>query len=327
MENQYEVTRELNVLSPEYKQFQKLVIQFMIDQYIRNESSYCQCNHQQQKKYIEKAINDYQNWSEGGNHFQILTAREIREGIHDEVRWIMKEVNQFAENQQDENYQKRFYWLKKDDEVIGFQKAIIEKAKNGTIGWRMLAYTDPRYAGKIIEKKDQNNEKQNILLTSLLYHEIDEWFNENKVTVEKTITGIHMLSNIQLYMIGLGFMPIGKKEDMLYFQKEKNNPYPKQILKKIYQMYEENEKRNERKSYHELQVEIEQIKEFKQIPIATKQDLVGILLKEEEKGIFQRFRESIRLKEEDKIEEDKIMEKELRREEGMSIKIEEDMER
>lgn len=326
MENQYGVTRELNVLSPEYKQFQKLVIQFMIDQYIRNESPYCQCNHQQQKKYIEQAINDYRNWSQGGNHFQILTAREIREEIHDEVRWIMKEVNQFAENKQDENYQKRFYWLKKDGKVIGFQKATIEKRKDSTIGWRNLAYTDPNYAGKIIEQEGQNNKKQNILVTSLLYHEIDEWFNENKVTIEKTLTGIHMLSNIQLYMIGLGFMPIGKKEDLLYFQKEKNNPYPKQILKKIYQMYEENERRNQRKSHHELQTEIEQIKEFKQISPTTKQDLVGILLKEEEKGGYRKFRESLRLKEEDKIE-DKRIEKNLRREENVTHRIAEDKEK
>lgn len=323
MPNKYEITHQLDVLSPEYEQFQKLVIQFIIDQYIRNDSPYVQANHQKQKEYIQQAIEEYQKWTKGENDFHILSAREIKEEIDDEVKWIMKEVNHIIADKQKDNYQKRFYWLKDNNQVIGFQKATVEKGQNSTIGWRNLAFTDPQYAGKIVERKNQKGQKEKIFVSSLLYEEIDKWFKESGVTIERTITGVHMLSNIQLYMIGLGFIPKGKQDDMIYFQKDKNRPYAKPVLKKIYQMYEENSLRPHRKSYREIETEIEQIEEFKELPQETKKELISIFLKEKEKGPFRKFRESIRLKGEDKLEEDKIIRKELYREEKNGERTEE----
>ena len=106
----------------------------------------------------------------------------------------------------------RFYIVKVEQEVIGFQTAQVRMNQGRVEGWRNYAYIKPQYAGRIEDIEDTYGEIKRGNISNIMYENITQWFKENDVTIESTATGKCMYKNILAYIVVKGFIP--KKQIM-----------------------------------------------------------------------------------------------------------------
>ena len=131
----------------------------------------------------------------------------------------------------------RFYIVKSDQEVIGFQTAQIRINQDRVEGWRNYAYIKPEFVGKIENVKDIYGIMKMGNISNIIYENITQWFKENDVTIERTATGKNMYKNILTYIVVKGFIPEKTDNERVYLMKEYNKIRSKEELKKIYKDY------------------------------------------------------------------------------------------
>lgn len=74
-------------------------------------------------------------------------------------------------------------------------------------------------------------------MSNVIYDNISEWFDEEKVQIERTATGRNMIKNIKIYILKKGFVPEKYDDARIYLKKERNENRSKIELKKIYEEY------------------------------------------------------------------------------------------
>ena len=214
-----------NVNCNEYYELEKLIKDFAINVFL------VQNNNLNNKTKIEKQmiIKNYDKYLEKDEF------KKLNEDILSRIELAKKLINN------DEKCKiSRFYIIKKEQELIGFQTAQIRINKDRVEGWRNYAYIKPEYAGKIEDVKDTYGEIKNGNISNLVYENITQWFKENNVIVERTATGKNMYKNILTYIVGKGFVPESVDNERIYLIKEYDRMISKKELKNIYKDYVEN---------------------------------------------------------------------------------------
>ena len=74
-------------------------------------------------------------------------------------------------------------------------------------------------------------------MSNVIYDNISEWFDEEKVQIERTATGRNMIKNIKIYIMKKGFVPEKYDDARIYLKKARNENRSKMELKKIYEEY------------------------------------------------------------------------------------------
>lgn len=131
----------------------------------------------------------------------------------------------------------RFYIVKSDQEVIGFQTAQIRINQNKVEGWRNYAYIKPEFVGRIECVEDIYGEIKKGNISNIIYENITQWFKESDVTIERTATGKSMYKNILAYIVVKGFIPEKTNNEKVYLVKEYDKIKTREELKKIYKDY------------------------------------------------------------------------------------------
>lgn len=119
------------------------------------------------------------------------------------------------------------------DRVVGFEMAQISKEKNNRIvGWKPWMYIQKEFRNSNQKFIDEQGKEKNKNVTLQLDRYVENWFEENDVNYQKTSTGINMLPNIVTY-IGLGFKPVSKNENNVFFEKDMEHPLSKEEIKNL----------------------------------------------------------------------------------------------
>ena len=134
----------------------------------------------------------------------------------------------------------RFYIVKVEQEVIGFQTAQVRMNQGRVEGWRNYAYIKPKYAGRIEDIEDTYGEIKRGNISNIMYENITQWFKEKDVTIERTATGKCMYKNILAYIVVKGFIPEKTDNERVYLIKEYNKTKSRDELKGIYLEYIKN---------------------------------------------------------------------------------------
>ncbi len=127
----------------------------------------------------------------------------------------------------------RLFMLCQGDRVVGFEMAQISKEKNNRIvGWKPWMYIQKEFRNSNQKFIDEQGKEKNKNVTLQLDRYVENWFEENDVNYQKTSTGINMLPNIVTY-IGLGFKPVSKNENNVFFEKDMEHPLSKEEIKNL----------------------------------------------------------------------------------------------
>lgn len=210
----------INTNCKEYYQLENLIKEFAINVFIAR-------NKNLNKNKLEYIKNYEKNLSE-------QELEKLKVDICDRIK-LAKELI----NNNEKNKVTRFYVVKADEEVIGFQTAQVRNEQNVTEGWRNYAYIKPEFVGKIEVVEDVYGIIKKGNISNLIYENITQWFQENNVTIERTATGKNMYKNILTYIVVKGFTPERFDDERVYLIKEYNNIKSKKELKKIYKEYKD----------------------------------------------------------------------------------------
>lgn len=220
--NKYKIEIMQNTDCKEYYELEKLIRKFAVNVFLVQNYSF------NNKTKLEKqtVINNYDKYLS-----------------KDELKRLEKDISSRIElakeliNNETKNKITRFYFLKDEQQVIGFKTAQIRINQDRVEGWRNYAYIKPKYAGRIEYIEDTYGEIKRGNLFNVVYENITQWFKENNAVIEKTATGKNMYKNILVYIVAKGFTPEKTDDERVYLIKEYDKIKSKEELKKIYQNY------------------------------------------------------------------------------------------
>ena len=222
----YKIEIIQNTNCAEYYELEKLIKEFAINVFVAQN-----INLKGQIK-LEKAIsvNNYENY---------LSKEELSKLKLDIVNRV--DLTKKLINEDVKNKTTRFYIIKAEQEVIGFQTAQIRIDEDKVEGWRNYAYIKPNYVGRIEDIENTYGEIKRGNISNVVYENITRWFKENAVTIERTATGKNMYKNLLTYIVIKGFVPEKTDNERVYLIKEYSNLKSRKELKTIYKEYIEKE--------------------------------------------------------------------------------------
>lgn len=220
--NRYKIEIIQNTNCAEYYELEKLIKEFAVSVFIAQN-----INLKGQTK-SEKAIfvNNYEDY------FSKEELNKLNLDIANRVNLAKKLINEDVKDKIT-----RFYIVKADQEVIGFQTAQIRTSQDKVEGWRNYAYIKPKYVGKIENIENTYGKVKRGNISNVVYENITRWFEENSVTIERTATGKNMYKNIMAYIIVKGFVPEKTDNERVYLIKEYSNLKSRKELKSISKEY------------------------------------------------------------------------------------------
>lgn len=220
--NKYKIEIMQNTDCKEYFELEKLIREFAVNVFLVQNYSF------NNKTKLEKqtAINNYDKY---------LSKEELKRLEKDISSRI--ELAKELINNETKNKITRFYILKDEQQVIGFQTAQIRINQDRAEGWRNYAYIKPKLVGKIENVEDIYGTMKKGNISNIIYENITQWFKENDVTIERTATGKNMYKNILAYIVLKGFIPEKTDNERVYLIKEYDKIKSKEELKKIYKDY------------------------------------------------------------------------------------------
>ena len=220
--NRYKIEIIQNTNCAEYYELEKLIKEFAISVFIAQNINL----KGQTKSEKATSVNNYENY---------LSKEELNKlnlDIANRVDLAKKLINEDVKDKTT-----RFYIVKAEQEVIGFQTAQIRTSKDKVEGWRNYAYIKPKYVGRIEDIEDTYGEIKRGNISNVIYENITQWFKEDAVTIERTATGKNMYKNILTYIVVKGFVPEKTDNERVYLIKEYGNLKSRKELKSIYKEY------------------------------------------------------------------------------------------
>lgn len=220
--NRYKIEIIQNTNCAEYYELENLIKEFAISVFITQNINL----KGQTKSEKATSVNNYENY---------LSKEELNKlnlDIANRVDLAKKLINEDVKDKTT-----RFYIVKAEQEVIGFQTAQIRTSKDKVEGWRNYAYIKPKYVGRIEDIEDTYGEIKRGNISNVIYENITQWFKENAVTIERTATGKNMYKNILTYIVVKGFVPEKTDNERVYLIKEYGNLKSRKELKSIYKEY------------------------------------------------------------------------------------------
>lgn len=206
--------------SSEYEKLVYLIKKFAINVYLVQKYDLQTKNTKEKNQLIEE-------------YEKSLTKEELEFLNHDINNRIQLLNNSFNET----NIKTRFYILKNNEYVIGFQTAQIRKSNEIFEGWRNFAYNLPEYAGIVDEVIDENSKIHKTILSNALYERITNWFLSENIELERTATGKNMYKNILVYMLNKNFEIDRIDDQRIYFIKKYSCLKSQNELKQDYENY------------------------------------------------------------------------------------------
>lgn len=220
--NRYKIEIIQNTNCAEYYELENLIKEFAISVFITQNINL----KVQTKSEKEIAVNNYEKY---------LSKEELNKldlDIANRVELAKKLINEDVKDKIT-----RFYIVKVEQEVIGFQTAQIRINQDNVEGWRNYAYIKPKYVGRIEDIEDTYGKIKRGNISNVIYENITQWFRKNAVTIERTATGKNMYKNILAYIIVKGFVPERTDNERVYLIKEYGNLKSRKELKSIYKEY------------------------------------------------------------------------------------------
>lgn len=267
--------------SEDFEKLQTLLKKFVVDTYLRNKLEFATLRGKEKSEFINNAINEF----DGIEECTILSIEDIEE-IQEEIESLETMAEELIDKPNNRGTESRYYVLKDEDKIIGFQQAqVVKRGEDRIEGWRNLAYIEQEYAGKSGEVFGIEDDLYKGLYSEAIYDDIGKWFNENEVNYERTCTGVNMLSNIFAYTRAKGFLPFDKNNNNIFLEKYTQQKLEKDTLSKAYKLYCSNRLREEHKDIQSIMQEIEDTPEFLNLTDKQKEGLAKIFLKEDEKEL------------------------------------------
>lgn len=220
--SKYKVEIIKNTECKEYFELKSLIKEFAINVFLVQKYNL----NNKTKLNKQTVINNYDKY------LSVEELKILKEDISNRTKLAKELINNTTSNKIT-----RFYILKNEQEVIGFQTAQIRKNQDKVEGWRNYAYIKPKYTGRIENIEDTYGKINRGNISNVVYENITEWFKENKVVVERTATGKNMYKNILAYIVLKGFIPERIDNERIYLFKEYSNIKSKKELKNIYKNY------------------------------------------------------------------------------------------
>lgn len=218
----YKIEIISNCKSDKFEQLKELIKQFAIDIFIVQKYNLANESYKIKEEYI----------SEYNKYLSAEDSKYLENDIAERVEFAINSINS-----KDENKKTRYYILVDDERVVAFQTAQVREEDGIVEGWRNFAYLDGQYRGKINDVIDSYGKHKRGLVSNVIYDNISEWFDEEKVQIERTATGRNMIKNIKIYIMKKGFVPEKYDDARIYLKKERNENRSKIELKKIYEEY------------------------------------------------------------------------------------------
>ena len=220
--NRYKIEIIQNTNCAEYYELKKLIKEFAINVFIAQNINL----KGQTKSEKVIAVKKYKNY---------VSKEELNKlnlDISNRIALAKKLINEDVKDKTT-----RFYIVKAEQEVIGFQTAQIRINQDKVEGWRNYAYIKQKYVGRIEDIEDTYGEIKRGNISNVVYENITQWFKENAVTIERTATGKNMYKNILAYIVVKGFIPEKTDNERVYLIKEYSNLKSRKELKSIYKEY------------------------------------------------------------------------------------------
>ena len=203
----------------EYHELEKLIREFAINIFVVQKKELYNKTNLEKTKIIK-------------NFDKNLSKREL-ELLYEDISSRLKLAKELINNKT-KLKNTRFYIIKAEQDIIGFQTAQIRINNNKVEGWRNYAYIKNEYIGKIENVEDTYGKIRKGNISNIVYENITQWFKENNVTAERTATGKNMYKNILTYIVVKGFVPEKIDDERIFLVKEYNKTKSKNELKQIY---------------------------------------------------------------------------------------------
>ena len=132
-----------------------------------------------------------------------------------EPRKIIRTQNDYLKSLKKIRYDRsgcsKIFYIIIDDKIIGFEVAMIRysKSKNYVYGEKPGIYIKPEYRGYKIDKK---------FIASILDQEVEKWFKQKNVTVQRINTLVNNTRQINVYK-RMGYKEIKRRKGSVYFEK------------------------------------------------------------------------------------------------------------
>ena len=204
----------------EYYELENLIREFAVNVFIIQN---CNFNSKTEK---QTAINNYDRY----------LSKEKLKSLEEDISKRIELAKKLICNNVKEKIT-RFYIVKDEQQVIGFQTAQVRINQDRVEGWRNYAYIKPKYAGRIEDIEDTYGKVKNGNISNVVYENITKWFKENNVVAERTATGKNMYKNILAYIVLKGFVPERVDGERIYLIKDYSTIKSKEELKNIYKNY------------------------------------------------------------------------------------------
>lgn len=218
----YKIEIISNCKSDKFEQLKELIKQFAIDIFIVQKYNLANESYKIKEEYI----------SEYNKYLSAEDSKYLENDIAERIKFAINSIKS-----KDENKKTRYYILVDAERVVAFQTAQVREEDGIVEGWRNFAYLDGQYRGKINDVIDSYGKHKRGLVSNVIYDNISEWFDEEKVQIERTATGRNMIKNIKIYILKKGFVPEKYDDARIYLKKERNENRSKIELKKIYEEY------------------------------------------------------------------------------------------
>lgn len=263
----------------DFNQLLILLKEFSIETYVGNMPEYAELNGKEKQEIMNRAIQEI----DGKVAFSILKIEDItkiKEIIESQIDMARKLIDK-----KQKDLETRYYILKDGDKIVSFHQTQLDKSRDdGRIdGWRNLIFVKQDYRGRQGNVIDSRGVLQNGSYNTIIYDDIGQWFEENGVNYERICTGPNMLQNIEVYICKKGFLPFSKNDKNIFLEKFTEHKIDKKVLRKVFDLYKEHRKRDEKRNKNEVFEEIESLDDFKELTEEQKQGLIQCFLKEEEK--------------------------------------------
>ena len=218
----YKIEIISNCKNDKFEQLKELIKQFAIDIFIVQKYNLANESYKIKEEYI----------SEYNKYLSAEDSKYLENDIAERIKFAINSIKS-----KDENKKTRYYILVDAERVVAFQTAQVREEDGIVEGWRNFAYLDGQYRGKINDVIDSYGKHKRGLVSNVIYDNISEWFDEEKVQIERTATGRNMIKNIKIYILKKGFVPEKYDDARIYLKKERNENRSKIELKKIYEEY------------------------------------------------------------------------------------------
>lgn len=148
----------------EYYELENLIKEFAVNVFLAQNYNF------NNKTKLEKqtVINNYDKY------LPKVELKRLEEDISNRIQLAKELINNETKNKIT-----RFYIMKDEQQVIGFQTAQIRINKDRVEGWRNYAYIKPEYAGRIEDVEDTYEKVKKGNISNMVYESITQWFKEN----------------------------------------------------------------------------------------------------------------------------------------------------